>query len=372
MFRAAKILFLVLVALLLAFPAHAEDLTVVDVLGRSVTVPRNPQRVIGSGSGALRLLVYLQAQDRTVAADSAEKRVPTLGVLVATRPYSIANPQFQDLPTFGEFRGMDNPELIAGLNPQPQVIFKVSPLAGPHPDQLTEKTAIPVVGLEYGNLTDKKEQFYETLRTMGHILGVDDRAEEVIAFFENTLADLEKRTAGIPEGDRPSCYIGGVASRGAHGFTSTEPGYPPFLYTGAKNVAATPGESTSTVVQISKEKLLEWDPEILFVDLSTTTVGGEGGSLHQLKSDPALSALTAVEKGKIWGVLPYNSYTINYGSVLANGYFVGKVLYPHRFEDVDPAAKADEIFTFLVGKPVFQMMNDSFSGRAYGPIILGE
>lgn len=357
---------------LLTAPALAGEMTVTDVLGRSVTVPASPERVIGSGSGALRLLVYLQAQDRVVAVDSAEQRIPDLAVLVSARPYSIANPQFQDMPVFGEFRGLDNPELIAGLSPQPQVIFKVSPLSGPHPDQLTAKTGIPVVGLEYGNLTDKKEDFYATLRLMGGILGKEERAEEVIAFFERHLAELSRRTADIPEDARPSCYIGGVASRGAHGFTSTEPGYPPFFYTNAKNVAALPGEKVSAVAQISKEKLLEWDPEILFVDLSTMTAGEQTSSLYQLRHDPALAALAAVRKGRIQGVLPYNSYTLNYGSVLANGYFVGKTLYPDRFEDIDPAAMADEIFIFLVGKPVFSVLNEGFSGLVFSKIALVE
>ncbi len=362
----------VFVFLSIAIPACAGEITVIDSLGRSVAVPASPERIIGSGSGALRLIVYLQAQDRVVAVDSAERRVPGLAVLTSARPYSIANPQFQDLPVFGEFRGMDNPELIAGLAPQPQVIFKVSPLSGPHPDQITAKTGIPVVGLEYGNLTDKREEFYSSLRLMGKILGKAERAEEVIAFFKGHLAELAARAADIPGGRRPSCYIGGVASRGAHGFTSTEPGYPPFLYTGAKNPAAAPGEKTSAVVQISKEKLLEWDPDILFVDLSTTTAGEQANSLHQLRHDPVFSALAAVRERRIWGVLPYNSYTINYGSVLANGYFVGKVLCPERFEDVDPAAKADEIFTFLVGKPVFSVINEGFSGRVFSKIVLEE
>lgn len=372
MFRKAPLTSLCLLFCLFALPASAAEMTVTDVLGRSVTVPASPERIIASGSGALRLIVYLQAQDRVVAVDSAERRVPNLAVLVSARPYSIANPQFQDMPVFGEFRGMDNPELIAGLSPQPQVIFKVSPLSGPHPDQLTAKTGIPVVGLEYGNLSDKKSDFYATLRTMGQILGKSERAEEVVAFFERHLAELSRRTADIPDDKRPACYIGGVASRGAHGFTSTEPGYPPFLYTNAKNVAALPGEKISAVAQISKEKLLEWDPEILFVDLSTTTAGEQASSLYQLTHDSALSALSAVREGNIWGVLPYNSYTLNYGSVLANGYFVGKTLYPDRFKDIDPAATADEIFTFLVGQPVFSRMNEEFSGRAFSKIALGE
>ncbi len=363
-----KICAVALAAVFMTFPAFAGDITVTDCLGRTVTVPASPDRIIGSGSGALRLITYLQAQDRVVAVDSAERRAAEQGAALSARPYSMANPQFKDLPVFGEFRGLDNPELIAGLSPAPQVIFKVSPLSGPHPDQLTEKTEIPVVGLEYGNFTDKKQDFYNSLRLMGEILDKSERAEALVAFFEERLADLAERTADISDEDRPSCYIGGVSSRGAHGFTSTEPGYPPFVFTGARNVAAAPGEKISAVAEVSKEKLLEWDPELLFLDVYSTIAGGEAGALHQLANDPALSSLKAVREGRIWGVLPYNSYTLNFGSVLANGYFVGKLLYPERFEDVDPAAMADEIYVFLVGKPVFGEIAEAYSGLIFAPV----
>jgi len=340
------------------------ELTVTDSLGRSVTVPAQPERIIASGSGTLRLVTYLQAQDRIVAVDSAESRVS----FIPARPYSIANPRFRDLPVFGEFRGLDNPELIAGLFPSPQVIFKVSPLSGPHPDQLTAKTGIPVVGLEYGDLTGKREDLYTTLRMMGKILGKNRRAEEVITFFEQHLGEIARRTSDIPEENRPSCYIGGVSFRGGHGFTSTEPGYPPFAWTGAKNIAAGLAAGKSANVTISKEKLLEWDPEIIFIDMNTITAGEQADALHQLKTDPALKVLSAVRKGNLYGVLPYNSYTINYGSVLANGYFVGKTLYPERFSDIDPVKKADEIYEFLVGKPVFAIISDAFSGMVFSKI----
>jgi iron complex transport system substrate-binding protein len=35
---------------------------------------------------------------------------------------------------------------------------------------------------------------------------------------------------------------------------------------------------------------------------------------------------------------------------------------------VDPAAKADEIYTFLVGKPVFKDMDGLFRGMAFQPV----
>ena len=71
-------------------------------------------------------------------------------------------------------------------------------------------------------------------------------------------------------------------------------------------------------------------------------------------------------------MLPYNLYTQNFGSILADAYFIGSVLYPDRFDDTDPFKKADEIYGFLVGDAVFGMMNDAFGGLAFERIILEE
>ncbi len=359
---------LVGIILFLASSCWGAEVTVTDCLDRSVTVPAPLEHVIISGSGGLRLLTYLQALDRVVGVDSAEKTVS----FIDARPYILAHPELRELPLFGEFRGRDNPELIAGLSPLPQVIFKVSPLSGPSPDDLTAKTGIPVVGLDYGNLTDEKEKLYTTLRTLGSLLGKKERAEEVVAFFEHHMAELARRSAGLPEAQRPTCYVGGVAHRGPHGLTSTEPGYPPFFYTGARNIAADLATGKSENIHLSKEKILEWDPEVIFVDLSTLSGGEEANAFFQLRNDPVFQALRAVREKSLYGVLPYNWYNTNFGSVLADGYFVGKVLYPEQFADVDPAAMADEIYTFLVGKPVFAPMKNSFEGMVFERLSLEE
>ncbi|HPQ38012.1 MAG TPA: iron ABC transporter substrate-binding protein [Synergistaceae bacterium] len=363
-FRKRTMLSLVVLLSFLASSCFGAEITVTDCLGRAVDVPQPLDHVIISGSGGLRLLTYLQALDRVVAADSGEER----SSIINARPYTIAHPELKKLPVFGEFRGRDNPELIAGLSPLPQVIFKVSPLSGPSPDDLTAKTGIPVVGLEYGNLTNEKEKLYATLRLLGSLLGKADRAEEVVAFFEHHLAELVRRTAEVPEEQRPTCYLGGVAYRGPHGLTSTEPGYPPFFYTGARNIAADLATGKSENVHISREKLLEWDPQVIFVDLSTLVAGEEANALFQLCNDPVFQALGAVNRGALYGVLPYNSYNTNFGSLLADGYFVGKVLYPEQFADVDPEEMADRIYTFLVGKPVFPLMNEAFSKMVFRSI----
>jgi iron complex transport system substrate-binding protein len=343
-------------------------ITVVDGLGRELAVPLNPQAVICSGAGSLRLLSYLQAQDRVVAVDDMEGRRPRFDA----RPYALANPQFAQLPLFGEFRGDDNPELIVALDPQPQVIFKTFSSTGTDPLELQRKTGIPVVVLNYGDLSNHREDFYTALRTMALVMDRQQRAEDVIAFFEASIYDLDKRTADIPQEKKKTCYIGGIAYRGPHGFQSTEPTYPPFMFVNANNVAYAPGGSLAELehADVAKEQIVAWDPDVLFVDVSTLQSDPQASAVYELRNDPAYTGLKAVRAGEVYGVLPYNWYTGNYGSILADAYFVGKVLYPERFQDIEPASTADEIYSFLVGKAVFEHLNEAFQGLVFRKIPL--
>lgn len=354
--------------LLLTAPAWAANRTVTDGVGRKVEIPAKVERLIASGSGALRLITYLQAQDRIVAVDDIEKRRAKFDA----RPYALANPQFKSYPLFGEFRGNDNPELILTLEPLPQVIIKTSNVTGYDPVELQQKTGIPVVVVNYGDLGRYRPDLYQALRICGQVLGKEKRAEEVISYFDATIADLKQRSQDIAPERRLSCIVGGVAQRGPHGFQSTEPGYPPFTFVGARNLTFDPSLKEEALLHsnIAKEKIVEWNPDILFVDLSTLQMGANADALHELKTDPAYRSLTAVRTGKVYGLLPYNWYTQNFGSILANAYFIGKVLYPDRFADIDPAAKTDEIYTFLVGKPVFRQMNAALGNLAFKQLPL--
>ena len=327
-------------------------------------IPSNVNHVICSGSGCLRLLCYLQGQDMVVAVDDIESRKKAF----EARPYALANSQFKTMPIFGEFRGHDNPELILTLEPQPEVIFKTyGSSMGYDPEELQEKTGIPVVLLNYGNLGGLRSELFQSLRTMGKILGKEQRAGEVVTYFEDLIEDLKQRTEDIADHKRPSVFVGGVAFKGPHGFQSTEPAYPPFSFINALNPAYDKGLTGKELSHsdVSKEMIMEWDPDFLFLDLSTLQLGDKAGGLFELRNDPAYRTLTAVTNGKVYGLLPYNWYSKNYGSILANAYYIGKVLYPERFSDIDPMAKADEIYSFLVGKPVFREMNESFQGMAY-------
>ncbi|WFS63242.1 iron ABC transporter substrate-binding protein [Pseudodesulfovibrio thermohalotolerans] len=352
--------------LFLTVPMDGAARTLTDSTGRNNEIPDKVDHVICSGSGCLRLLTYLQAQDHAVAVDDIEARRRKFDA----RPYAIANPQFKEMPIFGQFRGHDNPELILTLERQPQVILKTYSAMGHDPQELQDKTGIPVVVLNYGDLGANRPEMYKSLRIMAKVMGREQRAEDIINYMEGLIADLSRRTGDMPGQERSTVYVGGVAFRGPHGFQSTEPAYPPFTFINAINLAYEAGKAGKSLNQsdIAKEKIVEWDPNVLFLDLATLQMGDGAGGLYELRTDPAYRMLTAVKEGQVYGLLPYNWYTQNFGSILANAYFIGKVLYPERFTDVDPQAKADEIYTFLVGKPVFKDMNAQFKGLAYKPV----
>ncbi len=348
-----------------------EMITVTDALGRSVEVPKSPDHVICSGAGTLRYLTYLQAQERVVGVDSIETRLSQFDA----RPYAIANPQFKDYPVFGEFRGNDDPEKILMLEPRPQVIFKTYSADAYDPVELQRRTGIPVVVLNYGDMVNYRTDMYSSFRIMGEVLDKEERAEELIAFFDQTIADLNERTVDVPEEEKTTCYVGGIARRGPHGFQSTEPTYPPFLFINARNVAYDPRGLSSA--DVAKESLLGWDPEVLFVDLSTTQSEDRSSAVYQLRTDSAYMQLSAVRSSEVYTVMPYNWYTQNYGSVLVNSYYTGKLLYPERFEDIDVDEKGIEIYTFLVGRGdeqvgehVYDTMKHAFTIPAFTKLDL--
>lgn len=333
--------------------ADSGKISVTDMANRTVEVKNDPQRIIGVGAGALRMISYLQAADRVVGVDDREQRTyNTSGFGMPSgvdKPYNLANPELEKKPFIGSRSG--DPELIAAQNPD-VVFFTFT--TGKDAQALQEKSGRPVVALVSGDLGKNKETFYQSLNLMAKILGKEERAEKITTYIDATIADLKSRTKDIPADKRPTVYVGGIAYNGAHGFLSTDPGYAPLMMVNGNNVAASAG--TGGQMMIDKEKLLEWDPDIIFVDEASYSLVKD-----DLK-DPVYQSLTAVKSGRVYGVMPYNWYANNYDTVLADAYYIGKVLYPEQFADVDPAQKADEIYTMLDGRPVYSNMSTLFGG----------
>ncbi|OLN33111.1 iron ABC transporter substrate-binding protein [Desulfosporosinus metallidurans] len=323
---------------------------VTDLVGREVKVKIPAQRIVAIGPGALRLVAYAKGTDRIVGIEDMEKKVPT------GRPYMFAYPELKALPTIGQ-GGIDSvPDEEALLSVKPDVIFVSYLVDKAKADKLQDKTGIPVVVLSYGQLATFNDDVYRSLDLVGRVIGTQQRAEEVINYVKKSQVDLAERTKGIADLAKPKVYVGALGVKGTQGIESTQAKYPPFVNIGARNVADETGKSGSLMIE--REKLVSWDPDILFID-----EGGYSKVLADAQKNPAFyQSLRAVKNGQVYGQIPYNFYTTNIDTALADAYYAGKVIFPEKFQDIDPVKKCEEIYSFLLGKPVYEQMVKDYGG----------
>jgi iron complex transport system substrate-binding protein len=330
----------------------AENVEIIDMVGRTVEVPANVEKIVCSGPGCLRLISYINATEKLVGIESFEN------TNLVGRPYRLAHPEFSELTVIGNGGPQDinvgpDPEKV--LNVMPEVIF-ITYMDADNADELQEKTGIPVVVLSYGALGNfKNDAIFNSLTLCGEILGKEERAEEVISFISGIQDDLDKRTADIPDTKKPTVYVGAIGNKGIHGIDSTEGSYPPFESLNTENIAKT---ASNEHIFISKEQLIEWNPEFIFIDEGGISIVYEDYE----KNPDYYNSLDAFKNGNVYGILPFNYYTTNIDTAMADSYYIGTILYPEEFSDIDPEAKADEIYEFLVGEAVYDKMAENFEG----------
>jgi len=332
----------------------SETRTITDSAGRQIEIPYPVRSIVCVNVGALRYTCYMQAQDLVVGVEDYEQK-PTM-----TRLYNYVNfDSFSGLPVIGS-NGEHYMEAIIAADPDVIIMTSVS---DDDADVLQDKTGIPVVVVP-GSDSTLDEGAYTTIRIMGEVYGRQDRANQLIGFMDDIKNDLEARTAGIAEDDKPTVYVAGVAYKGFHGFDGTEANYGPFTLINARNLANETGQAGA--FSIDPEKVLLWDPDYIFVDFNGLDLIKEDYS-----SNPDYyKSLTAVKEGRVYSQISFRSSAANLETALADAYYAASVIYPEQFSDVDPIKKAGEIFETLLGTNPYKDLKEA--GYVFGPITIGE
>lgn len=161
------------------------------------------------------------------------------------------------LPKLGRLSGRSSTiSLEALLSLNPDIIIDIGSVDGTYLSnarRFSEQSGVPYV-LMRGKLSDTPRQ----LREMGHLLGVEERAEKLAVHAEKMLARAKKYNEEHPVKLR--AYYG----RGADGL---ETGFAGSMHTeameylGLINVAQARG--FSGIAKVSMEQILGWDPEII-------------------------------------------------------------------------------------------------------------
>ena len=162
-----------------------------------------------------------------------------------------------------------------------------------------------------------------------------------------------------------------MGQSGPHGIQSTDPAFAPFALLNLKNISSQ-GKDTEKVsyLNVAKEQIVVWDPDIIFIDISTLRLGADINALAQLRDDPSFKHLKAIKNQQVYGLFPNYSYNQNFEVILANAYFIGKTIFPEAFSDINPIEKAEEISEFLNGGPAFAKLNEMFGNKGFKQLYL--
>lgn len=181
--------------------ASGDMRTLTDGKNRTVEVPKQVERVVCVGVGALRYSCYVGAADRAVGVEDYETKAGM------SRLYNYVNfDKFKDLPVTGT-NGEPYVEQIIDVAPQ---VIVMSAYASCDADELSAKTGIPVFVVP-GSDTTLDDAAYETIRLLGELYGLETRAQELTKYLKGIQTDLDTRTAKIADDQKPSVYVGGVS-----------------------------------------------------------------------------------------------------------------------------------------------------------------
>lgn len=328
--------------------------TVTDILGREVAIPASVETVAALGSAG-RFIVYAGAADKIAGLSDLEKSADP------GMPFAYANKAlFAECASVSSGGGKDTyyTEEIVMLDPDLIVLLTSDPAAA---DELAAQLQKSVLAVYARDFLDPN--FTASLRLLGSVLGTEEHAETVAAAVEGWVADLDARTADIPEEDKPTVYTGGVGFRGPHGFEGTYGAYPPFVAIHANNVVDQTGEAGAMLIDL--EKVTVWDPEIIFLNPSNMYIVNEDYGTNAAFYD----SLSAVKNGRVYSQVTFNYFNTNMEIAIADAYYAGCILFPEQFADVDFNARAEEIFRAMVGMEYLSVLDEN--GIGFGEITIG-
>ncbi len=329
--------------------------TVTDLQGRTVEVPATVERVAALGSAA-RMLTYAGFADKIVGCTDLEKQ-GNYGM-----PYAYVN---RDL--FAACSSVSSGGSGDTLYTEELTILELDVIFyfGADADTLNDLQAqleVPVIGLYASNFYD--EDFFQTLRVIGEVMGQEDHVENVVSSIQGWIEDLDARTRDIPEEEKPTVYTGALGFRGAHGFEGTSAQFPPFVAVHANNVVDETGESGTMLIDL--EKVAVWDPDYIFLNPDSMYLVNEDYSVNSAFYDN----LTAVQEGRVFSMVSYNYFWSNQELAIIDAYYVGTIIYPEAFADVVFEEKAEEIFRVMLGQDYLQVLEEN--GDGFGTLIIGE
>lgn len=332
-------------------PAQTEA-TVIDALGRTVSIPKNLNSIYCVGACSLRLVSYFNAVEKVNAIETAG----TFNTRDDQTYYLINKAKFSALPQVAT-----TAEAILNLNPS--VIITSTAEDAATADNLQTQTSIPVyvinANLEFG------EAFYNQIASLGALFGEKERADELNNGITQMISEITSKSTTQ---STKSAYACGMFYYGGASFLKGSGNYLPFDYSKITN-AITPAANGQPYV-ITLETLINANPNYIFIDsigLSDCIASINGF----INSSTGLDNVLAIKDSSIHSTMIYKCYGTNWDNQLINIYYIASTmnsdLHSWNFED-----KANQIIKLFYPKTSMTYSNiaDAQTGNGCNKVTL--
>ncbi len=299
-----------------------------DMAGRTVTLPASVNKAYGTDPvGTITL--YTLAPEKLIGWNYA----------LNDQEKAYLMDEYKELPVYGMKDDFNAEAVIAAA---PDVIIQMGATnekAVQQANDLSERLNIPVVVIS-GKMSDIPAA-YELL---GQITGDEARAAELAAYSKTALDRAAAIT--IPEGEQVSVYYGNgvdsmeTAPKGSDAAEVIE-------MAGGLNVADLQVEDPNERMTVSKEQLLSWNPDYIFVNGEPKKDVSGAGAADSILTDPDFETLTAVTNTHVYGIpkSPFAWLDRPKGPNRVVGLvWAGALMYPDLYTDVDVNAEIKSFY----------------------------
>ena len=261
--------------------AAPQEREITDMAGRTMTVPLEIESVFSTGPAAA-IYLYTLVPDKLLGWNYALNDIEK----------SIILEQYHDLPNFGQGDAVNYEAVIAA---GPTIALNVTSINDGSidaSDALAEQLGVPVVMVS-SDLLDAPAVY----RFMGKLFGVEEQAEALAAYAEETFNAIS--SLDIPNEEKVRIYYGNGEDSLETAPAGSSHGQIIDLVNAVNVADLELGDGSR--VQISAEQLLAWDPDVIIVNGEPKADMTGSAAAEAILADPLFATLKAVQNGAVYG-----------------------------------------------------------------------
>ncbi len=254
---------------------------ITDMAGRTMTVPEEIDTVFSTGPVAA-IYLYTLVPDKLLGWNYELNDIEK----------SIILEQYHDLPNFGQGDAVNYEAVIAA---GPTIALNVTSInegSMDESDALAQQLGVPVVMVS-SDLLDAPEVY----RFMGELFGVEEQAEALAAYAQETFDAISG--LDIPQEEKVRIYYGNGEDSLETAPAGSSHGQIIDLVNAVNVADLELGDGSR--VQISAEQLLAWDPDVIIVNGEPKSNMTGGAAAQAILEDPMFATLKAVKNGAVYG-----------------------------------------------------------------------